>query len=468
MFIPLLRKELRVALRARLFYTLTFVYSILLCFAFANSNERLANYQVSKAAAEKLMKQEWEALDQNPHAAAHVGTYLFRPVHALQLMDPGLSDYLGTSYRVEAHRQHEPNYAEANESGGRIRFGDLSPAYLLQVILPLFLLLLAHNCLSREREQGTLPLLLIQAPQPFVLLLAKASAYALFGLLWLSLTAVGAFATILYADMSIPWSALLGLFSAYATFAVLISFSWVFISACSRNSLYALVICLTCWTIWAVIIPRAVSIYAETHIVLPSRYVFNKKIEDGFFKGIDGDGNAAARRKQLLRDLLKQYQVDTVTQLPVNFEGLSMQAAEDYNSRVYRHYADSLEIQLLEQEAVTARYSLLNPFTAVRALSMDLAAADLRHYLQFLHQAQKYRDGFMRRLNMDMAKHADNRNPYAYKPSPDFYKQLPPFRPETAEDSTYLYRYALTLLGWSIALMIGFLAISRTINANAK
>lgn len=458
----LLKKELYITFHSNLFYALSVIYVVLVYFALSGGQQRLSKTRNQIEKGKRLFQQEWSELDQNPHAAAHVGTYLFRPINPLQILDPGLSDYTGVSYRIEAHRQHEPNYAVIAESGARLFFGELSLAYIFQLILPLFLLLLAYRSVSSEREQATLLLLLVQAPRPFRILLAKSSAYFILSVIWLMLAFVATAVLLFFDPAAVPWPHFLYMFLAYTGFLGLNALCFVLISACCQSSLQSLLLCLGVWIFATIILPRAAASDATNRVILPSRYVFNKKVEDGFYQGIDKDGDAATRRRQLLQQLLQQYQVDTVTKLPVNFEGLSMQAAEAYNSKVYHRYADSLEQQLHWQQSILDGYGLTIPAMAVRALSMDLSESNLFHYLHFLHRAQDYRDDFMKRLNMDMALHADNHNPYAYKPPQSFYKQLPRFRlekPAVSTSTSKSFAYAFT--GWLLLLLGSLFAVSK-------
>ncbi|ULT23607.1 hypothetical protein KUH03_31220 [Sphingobacterium sp. E70] len=73
----------------------------------------------------------------------------------LTVFDPGLNDYFGTSYRVEAHVQHEVDYSNAEGADAQLRFGSLTLTLILQVLLSFLYLTMCCTMLTQEREQGT-------------------------------------------------------------------------------------------------------------------------------------------------------------------------------------------------------------------------------------------------------------------------------------------------------------------------
>jgi ABC-2 type transport system permease protein len=68
---------------------------------------------------------------------AHFGTFAFRLKHPLSIFDFGLESYMGNAVFLEAHKQNTVNFSEAGFSTGLLRFGELSMAIILQLILPL-------------------------------------------------------------------------------------------------------------------------------------------------------------------------------------------------------------------------------------------------------------------------------------------------------------------------------------------
>ena len=118
--------------------------------------------------------QEFEAQpDRHPHRMVHYGHFVFRPIHPLAAFDPGVEAYTGHTLFLEGHRQNSANFADVRQSSLLLRFGQLTPAAVLQLLAPLVLIFVGHAAVARERESGTLRLLLAQGVQPGQIVLGK-------------------------------------------------------------------------------------------------------------------------------------------------------------------------------------------------------------------------------------------------------------------------------------------------------
>src|SRR5688500_20315168 len=100
--------------------------------------------------------------DKHPHRIAYYGYIAFRAKHLLSIFDFGTESYTGNAVFLEAHKQNTVNFSEASFSTGLLRFGEISMAMLLQVILPLIIFFLGFVAVASERENGTLKVLLCQ------------------------------------------------------------------------------------------------------------------------------------------------------------------------------------------------------------------------------------------------------------------------------------------------------------------
>ena len=109
----------------------------------------------------------------NPHAAAHYGLYAFKPRLAPAFLDPGVEPYTGVAVWLEAHKQNEMLYRPGEDATLAQRFGDLTVALVLQIVLPLVVILLAFSAFAGERELGTLRQLLSLGLRPRDLVLGK-------------------------------------------------------------------------------------------------------------------------------------------------------------------------------------------------------------------------------------------------------------------------------------------------------
>ncbi|MCZ8217178.1 MAG: ABC transporter permease subunit, partial [Cyclobacteriaceae bacterium] len=108
-------------------------------------------------------RESWESNpDKHPHRMAHYGSFAFRLKHPLSMFDFGMESFTGNAVYLEAHKQNTVNFSEASFSTGLLRFGEISMAMILQVIIPLAIFFLGFSCISAERENGTLIVMLTQ------------------------------------------------------------------------------------------------------------------------------------------------------------------------------------------------------------------------------------------------------------------------------------------------------------------
>ena len=63
---------------------------------------------------------------------------------------------------LEGHRQNTANFGDVRQSSLLVRFGQLTPAFVLQVVAPLLLIFLGYGALARETERGTMRVLMLQ------------------------------------------------------------------------------------------------------------------------------------------------------------------------------------------------------------------------------------------------------------------------------------------------------------------
>lgn len=181
--------ELRHSLRNRsLLIACVGVTALLLLSAFvARQNQAKLNAQRNEY--QQRVRANWlEQPDRHPHRASHYGYLAFRPKAALSFFDPGVDSFAGTSIFLEPHRQNTANFSEARHSGGMLRFGELSPALVLQLLAPLAIFFLGFAAITGERESGTLPVLLAQGVTWRELIAGKTLGVAAMALLVIAFT----------------------------------------------------------------------------------------------------------------------------------------------------------------------------------------------------------------------------------------------------------------------------------------
>ena len=354
--------------------------------------------------AQESSRQEWLAQElKHPHMAAHFGNYAYKKPSALHCFDPGLTIYTGTSVYLEPHRQNDFLFSKSQESDTGVRFGWLSPAMICQLILPLLIILLTFNCINGEHEKGTLPLLLSQGISFRKLLIAKSLSVFLifeaFITLYFFLTTIGS-AILLGTVPDI--GALLYIWFVYSLYYFIWSVSGVLISSRIKKPGSAIAILLVLWMFTNIITPRVSANMAENIHPLITNYQFKKQITESIEKGIDGHDPKSDRATKIEKELLTKYKVDSVKQLPFNFEGFIMQQGEDYSSKVYDVHFAGIFNTLKAQKKVQSFFSIVSPYVSLRNISMAASNASLETEIDFQLQAENYRRSFVQNMNNDM------------------------------------------------------------------
>ncbi|MDP2189173.1 MAG: DUF3526 domain-containing protein [Sphingobacteriaceae bacterium] len=412
------------------------------------------NYQ----AAQKHVRQQWENIQEmNPHGAAHYGTYVFKPANLLSSLDEGVNSITGNILRVEGHVQNEIVHSEASQMQAISKFGKLKSALLLQYILPVLLIFLAFSSISNEKQSGRLKLLLLQGASSARIVFAKTFAVWLFGVSLLTISVWG------YAAFN--WTSLNGeiakrtlfFFLSYSCYYFVITGLTVFFSARWQNATLALTAMLGIWIVWTIFWPSVLMSAIENWHQLPSRNEMQTAMKEDRSKGIDGHNPSDERKKEFKEQVLKTYQVDSLSQLPVNFDGLLMQADEEYGNTVWDKHFGQLNAVLEQQKRSYQVGGFFNPFVALQNASMGFTGSDNKHHQDFLRQVESYRRVLIKILNDKHAYGGSKTGDWDWTADNAFYKSIPDFEYKTVAIRMVLPHYLLDLVVlffWTLATIV--------------
>ena len=465
------RKEIKIALRERLIVSLGLIIILLLGVALYAGYVAYQQQQaiIKQTQAEK--RQEWlNQGDKHPHIAAHYGTFVFKPKTALSLFDFGLDAFTGTSVYLEAHHQHEFMFRPAQDHSSMIRFGELSAALVLQILVPLLIIFLAFASFTRERESGTLKLLMSQGISFRTLSWGKIVAYGIMlaaillpFVLGLVLLSVSSIRQDTIPDIAVRTILLALIYGVYLF--LFIAFSvWVSLrSSTGRNALLTL---LTGWIFLAILMPKTVANLSESFYTLPSMREFKAQIDKDKLNGLDGQTPRSVRMANLEKEYLEKFEVDSVQQLPFNFEGVSMQAGEEYGNKIYDYHLNKLRKIFHQQNRMGSIASLFNPFLAVQHLSMALSGTDMHTFIHFEEKVEEYRRKLIRKMNNDMAENSRYGDFYGYEAGGDLWQEIADFSYQTPTAGDLLRFYYLEILSlflWvSLVLLLLHIANRKT------
>ena len=422
-------KEFRENLREGRFGVSIAIVLLLMLMGIWLSYNYLTSVQQQHVEAKENARNIWVSQDdKNPHSAAHYGTYAFKPKFPLSLIDPGVDKYSGISIFLEAHNRNESQYMAASDQTGLSRFGDLTPDFIMLFIIPLLIILMGYNAFSREKEQGTLKLLKAQGISPWNLALGKWLGIfipvgiitgVLFLIASLLLSGISDFGEVNYGILAL-------MFLVYLLYyAVFINISLI-VSAASKRSGISLVSLLTIWIIVCLAAPKASSTLADTFYPYPSRQAFAAEIDEDKKAGLDGHNPWSQAAKDFERETLKEYGVDSLSQLPFNFDGYRMQKGEEHEAEVYFKHYDQLRTTYAGQSKVYRALAFISPFLPARFLSMALARTDYGSHWDFSDAAEKYRLQLLEKLNMNFAENSEYGD-WAYKADKSLWKDIPDF-----------------------------------------
>lgn len=412
------------------------------------------NLKKLEAEAAAHIRSQWDSQEAgNPHNAAHYGTYLFKPTSALTGFDEGVNGVVGKTLYLEGHRQNEVQYSEASQSLMSSRFGKLRPSLLLQLIIPLLLIFMVFSSIRSERESDRIRILLVQGGEYKSILFGKILSYWLLGILFLGF--ILALQLALQSEKLTSDTLFRTLFIGlgYAAFYWIICSFTAFLSANLKQAGTALSIMLACWIVWGVFLPKISGTLAEQLYKLPTRQEFSEGMKVDRAQGLDGHNPEEEKLASLKDSVLRQYQVASVEELPINFDGVLMQADEEIGNVVWdKHFGDLNEV-IRKQKTVTQVSAIPNPLQSLQSLSMGLSGTDYIHHADFLLKAENYRRGFIKELNDKHAFGGSKTGDWEWAADQEFYQSLADFSYQSIPLNQIfesLWSDILILFGWVI------------------
>jgi ABC-2 type transport system permease protein len=416
-----------------------------------------------KQEATNAMRQFWLGQGQaNPHGAAHFGTYVFQSTPKLAFFEPGLLPVLPTSTFLEAHKQNFFHFRPTqDEAPGR--FLTMSPAGLLQALLPLWAILFAYDSVTGERARGTLAQLFASSLSGRHILLGKLlGILKVLGVMALPAVIVPMLIGVAFAGIgsgetiTFLWIVLLYVLGMLVWTAVS-----VIVSSMSRSSRTALGVLLAIWVGHTVLVPRISQATMDFFEPLPSLQTFETHMADGLRAGADGHGSGNARVDALKREVLAKHGVSKVEDLPINFDGIAMQAGEEDGNIVFDRHFGALFDTIERREKWALWFGVLSPMELLRPASMALASTDFTHHRRFVASSEQYRRYLVKNMNQVMTERSKTGD-WSFTVGDDVWQQIQPFEPP-AEKARPIVAAHLGLWAWLTAALVALLIAARKV-----
>ncbi len=446
---------------------------LLLLTSFATGFQRYQSLHETRESAQERDVEQW--LDQdvkNPHMAAHFGNYAYKPQGTLAFFDSGIDNYAGTTLWMEAHKTNFAQNRPAEDNGAVSRFGDLTPSMILQVLLPLVIILLGFSAFAGERDSGTLRQVMSLGVRPSDLLWGKfLGVGAAISLIVVPAVVIGAaiLAFSLKSDSQELGSRAGLLLIAYLIYVLAFLFLTLGVSAVARSAKTALVILIGFWAFASFLMPKAASDISKLAVVTPTFSEFYKDAKATSANGLKGaEGRVSMPQSdhvELVRqELLAQYNVATVRDLPVYWVGISMQVLEERDYVIYQKFLGDLRDVFFSQQKLQDAFGFISPLLPVRSLSMALSGTSLIDQEQFNQTAQDFRIKMITDMNNELIDNTTMKDPL-HVSGREVFAKVPPYQyvPPTLSQSMQNQTQNIILLAlWGLlSLLFAVMAVKR-------
>ncbi|TKT89514.1 ABC transporter permease [Dyadobacter frigoris] len=424
----------------------------------------VSKFNRQQEAARDEVHEHWmNQPERHPHRVAHYGYLVFREKSPLSFFDFGLDSYAGNSVFLEAHRQNTVNMSEAGFSNGMLRFGELSMAMVLQILVPLFIIFIGFHSVAGLKQNGVLKILLCQRASYLDILLGK--TFGLTAVIWVL------FLPLLLFSLFVGIVSLAGNFSSeslmrigmivllYGLYFLIITMLVVAVSAMSSTAKNALMVLVLIWILFFIVVPKSAQTLGNTLYEAPDKIAFEHAIELDVSKEGDSHNPDDPHFAQLKSSTLKKYGVDSIGALPVNYGALVMQEGENISSRIFNKHYDQLISTYQSQNEVSFFLSFTDPYLAIRNMSMNLSGTDFDSFTEFQKQTEKYRFDKTKSINeihLTRIKYKDDRN---QKVSTKNWQEQPEFHFQPVPIIQNITNGVLSLTALIIWVAAGFLAL---------
>jgi len=198
--------------------------------------------------------------------------YTVLPPSPLAALSIGQTDVQPTYYKVTAH----PALTFVNEAEIQnplnVLAGSFDVAFVIVFLLPIFIVALTFDLMSKEKERGVLGLVLAHGVSKTAFIIAKGTARAL--LIFALLLVVG-LAAVFLTEADLGNSSMWYRFFLWFLVVSLYAFFWfalaLFVNSLNKPSVTNGVILANIWLVFVVVVPALVNVIATTLFPAPSR-----------------------------------------------------------------------------------------------------------------------------------------------------------------------------------------------------
>ena len=450
----LISKERQLLAQDRRLHIFVLLVSILVLASLLLSWVRMDAFEREFSSAEQRDREMWvNQGEQNPHAAAHFARYGFKPIPGLSVFDPGIIDYAGIAVWMVAHAKDPAVFRHAEDGNDLTQAVRISPAWVLQYVVPLLIIVAFAASFAGEREDRTLRQLLssgVSGDDVFWgKFLGSAQVFMLALLPFVLLPMLAVWLLDSGATLQDQGTRILGLALSYGLYLFVFVMLAMGVSALCRSRRQAMLVLFSLWVVLLVALPKLSAGIAR--VVVPSESAF--EINQSLFVAGEGYWMDSEYQEEERHRLLHEHKVDSIEDLPFEYEAYQLQAGEEYGDAKFDEIYSDIEASYARQDALINSFGLLTPAISLSHLSMALSGVDRLHHMAYTRDAEQHRRDIIKLLNEDMifnageageAYKADER---LWQATPDFEHRIPTF----ASQISHHWFSILTLLLWALA-----------------
>ncbi|SIN64820.1 ABC-2 type transport system permease protein [Parasphingorhabdus marina DSM 22363] len=464
------REEWRLWMRSKVVVAAALIVATLLAATTLLTINRIAAEQSERLeqqiAAEKTF---FAQPDRHPHRMVHYGHYAFRPPPPLAMFEPGVDAVTGQSIFLEGHRQNTAMFADTKAAADLGGFAALTPASLYQLLLPLLLIVLGHALFLRERESGTLAVMLAQGQSGTKLAAGKALALlTVITIFMIPLVAVAVYSTSLGESGLAAFSLVGGYFVYLCVWGAIVLAASIIL----KQRAVSLGVLIFAWLFAALVVPRFAINASSAMVDAPGKIESDLVMLAEQRKLGDGHNAADPAFQRLQAEVLEQYEVETIEELPINWRGVVASYSEAELTELLNGYAEKRMNLEAAQSRIFDFFGLASPTIAISSASRTLSGTDLATHHRFLRESETLRFDFVQSLNevhaeeldyaIDMNRNAGPEASRRARVNAEAWQVLDEFRfvPDSAGERTSRAMMSMGTLTFWLLLAVAFVFIS--------
>jgi ABC-2 type transport system permease protein len=373
---------------------------------------------------------------------------VFLPSGPLRPLALGQSDTLPDHYPVTAHAAYSFMNSTDIVNPNNLLAGSFDVAFVMVFVLPVFIIALVFDLLSREKERGLLALTMAHGVSLPSYTLAKCFARSC---IVLGVTVLVTLLGFLVAGVDFNAPGVIADAAAWLLVVLLYALFWfavgLFVNALDCRSETNGILMANTWLVAVVVLPALVNVIATAAFPAPSRVTLTTELREA---AGEAEENAAAVREAYFFD---HPELAADNEAPGAFfrEVLASELAIE---RSIAPLLEAFESQAAERAGVVDVLMYLSPAILTQQALTAIAGTEDARYTTFRHQVrefhQKYRTFFADRLLADQPMTAAD------------LEQLPEFEFAEPDSLDRVIAAALALLLFSMALVAGALRLYRS------